>query len=180
MNPRAPHPFSNAARQFRAMLTRLPIELSVIGEREVRENFRRGGYLNAAGTEVKWQERKVNKTKRDRGRGILIRSGKLMRGNRAAPLPGLARVINSVKYAQVHNDGFEGTVNVKSHRRRLFQRTLELQGKRKQTVTKQTGTTNVKAHTKKLSMPARPFMRVPDEPITQHINLQLEKIWNNV
>lgn len=188
MNPRAPHPFSNAAKQFRAMLLRLPMDVSVIGEREVRENFRRQGYLSESGTLKSWRKRKVNRTKRDRGRGILIRSGKLMRGNRAAPLPGLARVVNSVKYAKVHNDGFKGTVNVKAHTRNLYRRKREGTGihsiatrrERMQTVTTKRGEVEVKAHTKKLNMPARPFMVVPDAPIEKHINHELEKIWKRV
>lgn len=177
MNPRAPHPFGSIARQFRGLISRLPSDVSVIGEREIRENFRRQGYLDASGKLHKWKERKRNKRKRDNGRGILISSGKLMRGNRAAPLPGLARVINSVKYAKVHNDGFDGTVKVKAHKRNLFSRSLEKRKNRMQTVTTKKGEVQVKAHTKKLNMPARPFMVVPDAPIEQHINRELEKIW---
>jgi phage gpG-like protein len=177
MNPRAPHPFSAAAKQFRAMMTRLPSDVSVIGEREVRENFRRQGYLTESGTLKNWRKRKVNRTRRDNGRGILIRSGKLMRGNRASPLPGIARVVNSVPYAKFHNDGFEGEVKVKAHKRNLFSRSMEKRKNRMQTITKKTGTVEVRAHTKKLNMPARPFMVVPDESIQKHIERELEKIW---
>jgi phage gpG-like protein len=49
-----------------------------------------------------------------------------------------------------------------------------------QTVTTKRGETTVKAHAKKLNMPARPFMVVPDAPISTHINRELEKIWLSV
>lgn len=173
------------------MLRTLPMGLSVIAQDEFRENFRRGGYINRGGVLIRWRKRKVERKKRDNGRGILVRTGKLMRGNRAAPKPMVARVVNSVPYAHVHNEGFQGTVQVKAHTRNLYTRkregtgihNIKTQKERLKTITRKSGEAQVKAHSRKVMIPKRPFMKnspIIDKKIDKHIERELDKIWNKV
>lgn len=191
MNPRYPHPFSAAARQFRALLMALPMDVSVLAQNDFRENFRRQGYIDETGTLQKWKRRKLEKKRRQNGRGILIQTGRLMRGIRPMPKPMMAMVVNSVPYAQAHNEGVDQKVQVKSHTRRRFRRSMEGTGifnvntrrERRQTVTTETGSGTVKAHSRQMNLPARPFMRdspVLDKEINRHIERELDRIWNSI
>lgn len=183
-----PHPFGGTARRFRNMLGNLPMDISVLAQNDFRENFRRQGYHNKGGVLIPWRKRSVVRKRSDNGRGILIKSGKLMRGIRPAPNHMLAKVINSVPYAKVHNEGFKGTVKVEAHERAIYKRSREGTGihsirsrrERMKTVSTRTGSAEVKAHTRKVNMPARPFMKdspVLDREISKHIDRELDKIW---
>lgn len=106
MSSRFPHPFKEVKRRYLAMIKQLPILVSNEAVLEFDDNFDRQGFNGDAGLEA-WAARK---SKRDNiGRSILIKSGRLRRGNRAAPIAGVARVINRVKYAAIHNTG--GVIN---------------------------------------------------------------------
>lgn len=140
------------------MRAKLPREVSNIAVEEFKFNFRLGGYRGDTGV-VFWKKRKY--MTRGKSRALLIKSGRLKRGIRAAPLPDRARVINDVPYARAHNEGFRGTVRVRAHRR---------------------GRYTVRAHKRKMNIPARPFM-VTGQPllnnIDKHIMTRLDEIWRN-
>lgn len=82
---------------------------------------------------------------------MLVRSGKLqgsVRIVRVTPKKVVIAAGNSkVPYAQVHNEGFTGSVVVKAHTRKL-----KKQGKKKKR------TVEVKSHTRKMNIPQRQFM----------------------
>ena len=82
---------------------------------------------------------------------MLVRSGKLQGSVRVARVTPQKVVIaagnSKVPYAQVHNEGFTGSVVVKAHTRKLKKR-----GKKKKR------TVEVRSHTRKMNIPQRQFM----------------------
>jgi len=179
---RFPHPFSKLAANYRVLRRNLPIQVSAIAAQEFKENFTRQGYRGNTGT-VNWKKRKY--TKRDSGRAILILSGRLKRGIRIAPQFDYARVINNVPYAAAHNEGFKGTVNVKSFTRNRY-KTSVAKGKASKRSTRISFVKNkisnhiVKAHRRKIDLVARPFMITTDpllEDIEKFTFKQLEVIF---
>lgn len=188
MDNRFKHPFAKIAPAYREMRKRLPKEISDIAVDEFKGNFKVGGYRGDSGTTF-WKERKQKKG--NKGRGLLIKSGRLRRGIRPYPTYESARVINDVPYAKALNEGFKGTVRVKSHNRRrlgtlrhgtgVFNvRTRKEKFKTSKTVK---SIISVKSHKRKMNLVARPFM-ISGKPllnnIDKHITTQLDKLWQNL
>jgi phage gpG-like protein len=163
MNKKFSHPFSELASKYRQMRRTLPKEVSDIAVDEFKHNFRIGGYRGNAGVTF-WKPRANSKY--SRGRGVLIKSGRLRRGTRAAPTYDSARVVNDVPYAKAHNEGFKGRVRVKAFVRR--------KGKKVQ---------RVRAHSREMNIPARPHM-VSGQPllnnIDKHITSRITTLWDNI
>ncbi len=134
-NPQFPHPFKKLLANFRRYRGRLPLKISQKALLEIKDNFKMGGYRGEVGT-VAWKKRKSQK---DAGRALLIKSGRLRRSLKAAPIGGDPRVVTDVPYAQALHEGFKGTVNIKKHLRKGRQ---------------------VRSHSRKVDVPARPFMTV--------------------
>lgn len=189
-----PHPFSELARRYRELRKKLPKQISVIAAGHFKDNFRRQGYLEL-GSVVPWPKRK--KKQKGSRRAILVKSGRLRRGIRAEGFNyTYAKVINGVPYAAAHNTGMVingranvGQFNRQAHTRRRFQ-TDEVSApsaREAKYVKKQTGTSQVKAHTvgahtrqMNTTLPARPFMiTTPDllEDIELHFFEEIDKIW---
>jgi phage gpG-like protein len=162
MSKRFPHPFSNLASNFRKLRRELPKQVSDIAVDEFKHNFRIGGYRPTAGVKF-WKKRADSKY--SRGRGVLIKSGRLRRGIRPAPSYDSARVVNDVPYAKAHNEGFKGTVRIRGFSRRRGKKVIK-----------------VKSHKRKMNIEARPFM-VTGEPllnnIDKHITTKLNTLWDN-
>lgn len=126
-----------------------------ISLRFINGNFRAQG----------WQGTTFQRWKKNRRKGtILIKTGSLRRGNYFTTAPGQAHVRNDVKYAALHNRGFNGTVQVKAHRRRILAAQkvesgrLTKTGKMKmKTVHTVKGVSEVKAHSRKMNIPKRQF-----------------------
>lgn len=140
-NSEFPHPFGELEETFKRMFRELPIKASNIAVNEFKENFRRQGYEGESGT-VTWKPRTTIKNDRDKSRSILIKSGRMRRATRPAPLSEVARVVNDTPYAQIHNEGGEikGTFDIRAFRRKNGQK--------------------VRAHTRRVNttIEARPFM----------------------
>lgn len=158
-----PHPFTKLASQYRDMRRKLPVQVSAIAAGEFKENFEWQGYRGDRGFQA-WAYRKYSR--KNIGRAILIKTGRLKRSIRPAATFDYARVVSNVPYAQAHNEGFKGVVSVPSHRRK------SRKGK----------TYRVKAFRRRLNIPARPFM-ITTQPllneIEKHVFTQLETIFKN-
>lgn len=100
-----PHPWSKMAQDYRRAKAQLPDQISHIALLDFKENFRRQGTRDDGGGTKAWAKRKRNKSKADATRAILTKSGRLKRSLRKKPLPGQARVITNVIYAQRHQEG---------------------------------------------------------------------------
>ena len=122
MDKRFPHPFSGFWKSYREYRRKLPDKVSVMALEEMKGNFRIGGYRDGSSITY-WKKRSLNAWGKvnDKGRALLIKSGRLRRGLRKRPTFDYAQVINDVPYAEAHNEGFKGSVtqSVRPHNRRL-------------------------------------------------------------
>lgn len=147
--------------RFKQAMSSLPI---VIGNEVVnfsKERFAEQNWNDK--TKEPWDKRK---SKKDAGRAILVKSGRLKRSPRVISTTADSVTVGSdVPYAQVHNDGFNGTVNVKSFQRNKYNSRKAGSGKlnksgseRMQTISTVSGVGTVKAHTRQMNMPRRRFL----------------------
>lgn len=156
-----------------------PKEAGQAALRFIDDNFRKQAWEGIA-----WKRRR-GKGKRNAGRALLIDRGILRRGNKAKYGPGQAMVYNYVKYAAVNNNGFNGTVSVPAHNRRLYGKFRVSSVKTQKATTKrlERGTVLVKEHSRKMRIPRRQFMPTLQRPsptlnkiIDRKVNLAMYKI----
>jgi hypothetical protein len=138
----------------------------IVGQEAVnffRSSFRNQGFTR--NTLVPWRRTSTKKnTFGKRSQGILIGSGRMMRSIYVA-YRSLSKttVAVPVPYAQVHNEGFKGTVSVRAHTRRVLAKTKVDNGftkngrRRTKTVTSLKSKGSVRAHTRRMNMPRRQF-----------------------
>ncbi len=178
-----PSPWSRVAREFRAMLRTLPMEVSTIAASDFRENFRRQGYINRGGVLIPWRKRSALGSGSNKTRATLVKSGFLLRGNAPKPFGLTARVINAVPYAKAHNEGVDATGNVKAHRRGLYTKAAQRDGKGRYLKNQQRklkAFAKVQAFSRRMKLPRRPFMvnsPVLDRAINDHIETRIKQIW---
>ena len=162
MSKQFPHPFSDLAKRFRAYHRTLPRVVSVLAQEHFRRNFRKqGAHTGNGGALEKWAPRKDGS---DRGRAILVKTGRLRRSLRTKPTGSTARVVNDAPYAAIHNRGgpIRGQMRTWSTNMR-------------------TGLTRLRASHTPAKMPARPFMVMDpklEEAIRKEVSLGLEEVFN--
>lgn len=134
--------------------TRYPSVAGNVALRFINGNFRAQGFQGQ--TFEKWQKSKGT---------TLVKTGALRAANTYSTQPGQTTIKNSMPYAKIHNEGFDGTVEVKAHSRNKYAKSKVGTGRftkkgkeRMQTVTTKTGSMQVKAHSRKMKMPKRQFM----------------------
>lgn len=149
-------------QRVRAAIRTLP---RLVGNEAVnfsKDSFRRQGWLGDSFQP--WPARKAGgkwgKTPRNKGRAILIDTGKMRRATRviSADLQEI-KIGNDVPYAQAHNDGVSlrsVTQHVKAHRRKRKQNNVS--GARGKKIA--SGITFVKSHERKIrvKIPRRRFI----------------------
>ena len=152
--------FKAARQKFLQAYKSLPTVMANEMVNFTKERFRQQNWLS--GGAQPWKKRKINK---DASRAILRKSGRLARSPRPITKGDMAGIGIDVPYAQVHNDGFAGIVNVKAHHRNKYGKKKVASGKfnkngseRMKTVTGVTGIGDVKAHTRKVNIPRRRFV----------------------
>lgn len=136
---------------------RYPSIAGNIALRFIDGNFRAQGFQGQSFE--RWQ-----KGKKKSG-STLIDKGHLRSANYYTTQPGETTLKNSRPYAKTHNEGFNGTVNISAHSRNRYSRKKVGTGKftstgreRTQTVTTKSGSSMVKAHSRKMKIPKRQFM----------------------
>ncbi|MBN2669973.1 MAG: phage virion morphogenesis protein [Bacteroidales bacterium] len=158
--------FFDKIDRFSKAIKTLPGKMGAEAVLFSKERFRSQNWVDNR-THV-WAKRKtVRGSKQRQKRGVLIDSGRLMRSIRKIYVSNQVIIIGTdVPYAQVHNEGFKGTVSVKAHKRGTYSKTKKGTGvysirsrtERTRTVREKTGSIKVKAHTKKLNIPQRQFL----------------------
>lgn len=124
-------------------------------------SFRMQGWLGN-----RFEPWKKRRSRKRAGRAILVDTGRLRRGTRiTSNTGGIVRIGNDAPYARAHNEGFRGIANVRAHTRNKYSKSkvgtgrLTSKGKeRMKTVSSISGSTNVKAHTRRMNLPQRQFM----------------------
>jgi len=151
---------NNAAKA----MEKIPVKAGAEAVRFFKNSWREQAWID---TRVEPWKKRRNKSKKNKGRGILIQSGRLKRSIRVAYRSGSFIVIaNDVPYARAHNEGFKGTVTVKAHKRKKYTEkkvgtgvyNIRTRKERKKRVTEITGQISVKSHTRKMNLPKRQFM----------------------
>lgn len=163
MSKQFPHPFSDLAKRFRAYHRTLPRVVSVMAQEHFRQNFRRQGALTGNGGSLeKWAPRKDGS---DKGRAVLVKTGRLRRSLRTKPSGSTARVVNDAPYARIHNRG--GLLKGEA---RTWSTNLR------------TGLTRLRSGSgTPAKMPARPFMVMTDpleKAIRKEVSQGLEEVFN--
>lgn len=173
MSKRFTHPFGKIRQKYARLKSQLPAKASNIAVNEFKTNFVRGGYRVGMGMVRRWKLRK-DTGKRSQGRAILVGTGRLKRSLRAAPIAFYARVVTNVPYAKAHNEGTNERVNVKAHTRGRYSKNKVKRKGRNQTLTRRSGNSYVRAHKRKMNLPARPFM-ITTAPLLREINTMVSK-----
>lgn len=150
--------------EYRALQRQLP---AIVGGRAVnyfKRSFQQQGWVDK-GIE-KWPARKAG-AKRNKGRKLLIDSGRLRRSIRVVEKGEHYVIVGTdVPYGVAHNEGVDKNVNVRAHTRRTFKTSKSGTGvysvktkKEKQKKTKTaTGSYKVRAFIRKAKIPRRRFM----------------------
>lgn len=177
-----PYQFSNVTTDLAKALQTVPRIIGQEGVNFFRERFREQGWRDKGLT--KWSQRSKNDKKP--GRGILIRSGRMMRSI-YNPVASWRQVVISapVPYAIAHNEGFNGTVTVRQHTRRTYTTVRHGRGiysiKTKKELTTKMKQVNasytVRSHTRKMNLPQRQYMgnsealnKIIDGVLTKYVN----------
>lgn len=109
----------------------------------------------ASGRPDKWKE--SQRVKKEGGQ-TLSDTGRLRGSFTVRAYPDRAEVGTNVVYAAIHQAGFEGTIDIAAHIRKVKSR--DVRESRKITAK---GIGYVRAHARRLNMPARPFLMIQDE-----------------
>lgn len=143
--------------QLSDRITDLSKPMKLAGERmkwSIDENF------DVGGRPVPWIPSK--RAMRDAGQ-TLVDSRRLQKSTTYHySSAGYLEIGTNVKYAAIHQYGFAGSVNVKSHSRKVKSRDVK---EKKKIIAKGIGF--VSSHTRRMNMPARPFLVVQDEDVTE-------------
>lgn len=137
--------------------TRYPSVAGNIALRFINGNFRAQGFQGQSFE--RWK-----KSRKPHGSTLVV-SGALRAGNYYTTQPGQTTLKNNLPYAKAHNEGFNGTVTIKAHSRNKYSKAKKGTGKftktgkeRMQTVTFKSGSSQVRAHQRKMNIPKRQFM----------------------
>lgn len=150
-------------RKLKIVLPTLPL---LAGNEMVNFSKERFRFGNWRGTSiVPWKQRAA-KAKRNKGRALLVDTGRLKRSIRITKRNNSTVAVGTdVPYAKAHNEGFKGTVNVKAHTRKKYGKQHVATGKftskgkeRMKTVQTIKGSSQVKAHSRKVNMAKRQFL----------------------
>jgi phage gpG-like protein len=137
----------------RALNDEIPLKVESAALRFVDDNFRSQSYEGEA-----WKASDGT---------ILVKSGTLRRGFESDAGNGQVKITNEVKYAAIHNEGFDGEVNVPEHTRAVFKTSGAHKTK--------TGKIKVKGFKKMLKLPKRQFAPTTDRP-SPTLNKQVDEI----
>lgn len=156
-------PLKQIEKHFKSVLLYAP---GLLGNDAVNFFLDRFAQSNWIGNSVQFWQKRSTKAKRNKGRALLIDTGRLRRSIRIVRITGMAVTIGTdVPYAKAHNEGFKGVVKVKAHARNRYTREKTGTGKftkrgkeRMKTVSRISGNTSVSGYERRVNIPRRQFM----------------------
>ena len=160
--------FKKVEQQVRRAVSQLPRIIGAVAVRFSDDNFRKGGF--DGDSFIPWAQRK--QAQKGKGRAILIKSGRLRRSVRVLRTGQDHVVIGTdVPYARAHNEGFNGTVTVRSHTRNTYGTerrgtgiySVGTQKERYRNYKYLSGNRKVRSHTRRMRIPQRRF--IGDSPV---------------
>lgn len=170
-------------REYQEFLKNVPTHVGREAENFFKHSFRQQGFSGES--QMQWKQRKDD---RDRGRAILVKSSRLRNSIRILEEGHLKVIVGSeLPYAEVHNEGFAGTVQVGEHSRTASRRVHTRFNKSGRGIGKKKRIRGrdfrVRAHSRRMNVPGRPFIgNSPylDKRIARIIEAGLRKISNNI
>lgn len=149
----------------KATIQQLPLVLGNAAVNWVKDSFTQQGWRGA--TFEGW---KAVKNEKRKAAAILIKTGRLRRSIRIVKMNASSVSIGSdVPYAEVHNDGFNGSVSVSAHSRNKYgkAKATSLKTKRQQSITFIDKTSQIGTHSRNMNMPRRQFAPhdIGDSPV---------------
>jgi len=171
--------FSELQSKFNRMMETLPSQLGTIMVNFSKQRFRDQAWKDI--TLSPWARRKAG-VKRNKGRALLIDSGRLRRSIRILNATRNRVTIGTdVPYAEAHNEGVDKqvTVNAFSRRKTQKQKLYSVKTKKGRFSRVEVGTGNVKAHTRHMKLPQRRFLG-PSEALTAQLTLFIKEELNKV
>ena len=161
-------------QEFTAMMIRLeaayrllPNKAATVAVNFSKERFRQQNWLG--NTTQPWKKRK-KEGKRDRGRAILVKTGNLKRDVHKISVTATTALIGTSKltggYAKAHNEGYRGTVTVKSHKRHVYSKVKEKyttrngkeRSRTRKTIDSTTPAGTVRSHKRRMNLVMRKFL----------------------
>lgn len=149
-------------KQFEADLNKvlldLPAKMGTVIVNWSKSRFRFQNWMD--GGDFPWKPRKRG-AKRNVGRAILIDTGRLRRSIRILKSTKNSITVGTdVPYAAAHNEGFEGSVTVKAHKRRTFGKVAvySIETHRKRNVKGLKAIGEVSEHKRNMNIPKRRFL----------------------
>ncbi len=137
------------------------LQVESVGLRFVDDNFRNQSYEGDS-----WKESDGT---------ILVKSGALRRGFESDARNGEVKFTNDVKYAAIHNEGFEGEITVPAHTRSTFKKS----GAKK----KKMGKVAVRSFKRKMNLPKRQFAPTASNPsptLNKNVQQVISTAINNI
>lgn len=156
--------FKQGLKEFERLKKTLPKIIGNDARAFFQDSFKKQGFDDS--TIEKWKSRKNDKTKRQRGRAILVKSGRLRRSIKLRHVSWDKILISTdVPYAEAHNEGSRKVVYVKPHKRQNVIRTKVSGGfegtsvkRRSKTIEILGSRVNVSGYSYKQNIPQRRFM----------------------
>lgn len=141
--------FDKKMKALEKSMRTLPTKIGAVAVRFSKDRFRQRNWIDR--TQENWPKRKRSNGRKRDNRAVLVDSGRLKKSVRKTFASQEKIIIGTdVPYAQVHNEGFKGTVKVKAHtRRRTSGRSRDRS---------QDSEYEVKAHSRKVDIPKRQFI----------------------
>lgn len=156
--------FRNFHNNVQNTLRSFPVVAGSIAVNFFQDSFNKQAWIDTS--KDKWKPRK-DTGKRNKGRAILVKSGRLKRATRVKHASwNNVLVVNDTPYAAAHNDGVNETQTVKGHKRTATRRASTKSSykaigneKRKARKIKINGATHsVKSYSRHMKIPRRRFM----------------------
>jgi phage gpG-like protein len=180
MNPQSNFNFTELQAKFNRIMQTIPAQLGTVMVNFSKQRFREQNWIDA--TASPWASRKAG-ARRNRGRALLIDSGRLRRSIRIITANRTQVTIGTdVPYAEAHNEGSNEVVSVRAFRRAKMQKQklYSIKTHKAHLGKVNVGSSDVKAHTRKMNMPQRRFIGESvqlNNQIRRHIETELNKLF---
>jgi len=173
--------FHELQSKFNRMMEDLPAKVGTIMVNFSKQRFRDQNWLDAAPSP--WAKRKAG-AKRNKGRALLVDSGRLRRSIRLINVTRNRVTIGTdVPYAEAHNEGVDKqvTVNAFSRRKTERQKIYSVKTRKGRFSRVEVGSGNVKTHTRHMMLPRRRFLGPSAEltnQLTRFIQTEINKVFS--
>ncbi len=170
--------FERFVKKTENALKKFPVLAAQEAVNFFQDSFNQQGFSGTV--QEAWPKRKTDKTKRDSGRAILVKSGRTKRSIRKFKADWSGVIVGTdVPYAAIHNEGFHGTEHVSAHFRISTRKKITRYKKNGQASTAKNAFTRVKgtghevkAHSRKMNMPRRRF--IGESP---YLNKRIDRVF---